>query len=155
MHRHELTIGLTALLVLGGALPCRAGEKESAAQITKLGGKLERDEKGVGKPVTKIDLASCKELKDDDLKALQAFPQLEWLSLNDTPITDAGLAHVRGLNKLKTLGLAGTRITDKGLGCLKGLTNLDGLNLNGTKVTKAGVAKLRQSLPNAIILSSP
>jgi hypothetical protein len=40
---------------------------------------------------------------------------LEALYLGYTPISDAGLAHLRGLTKLKTLGLQRTKVTDEGV----------------------------------------
>jgi internalin A len=55
------------------------------------------------------------------------------LYLYGTPVTDAGLAHLRELTNLQTLGLNGTQVTDAGLANLRGLTNLSELSLNGTK----------------------
>jgi hypothetical protein len=155
MYRRDFVMALSGLLLLVGNSICRGGEKEAIESIEKLGGKVERDNRKAGKPVIKVDFASCEKLKNDDLKVLKGFPQLEWLSLNNTAITDAGLAHVKDLKKLKTLGLADTRITDKGLDYLKGLKNLDALNLNGTKVSQQGVARIQKSMPKAIILSNP
>ncbi|MBQ76918.1 MAG: hypothetical protein CMQ20_18095 [Gammaproteobacteria bacterium] len=37
----------------------------------------------------------------------------------DTKITDAGLAHLKGLTKLETLSLSRTKITDAGVKSLK------------------------------------
>jgi len=66
-------------------------------------------------------------------------------------ITDAGLAHLRGLHALESLDLWGRSITDAGLAHLKGLRNLRKLRLNATLVTVAGAESLKQALPEATI----
>ncbi len=79
-----------------------------------------------------------------------------------TRITDAGLAHLKGLNNLSRLRLgdafiaAGLRveeslkplfdlppITDAGLAHLEGLTNLSELDLSGNEITDAGLVHLK------------
>ena len=88
------------------------------------------------------------------------------LSIDETPITDAGLAHLEHLNQLADLSLdhtaigdagvahlptigeppqadAGPReITDAGLAHLKDLQRLETLSLIGTKITDAGLEHL-------------
>ena len=54
--------------------------------------------------------------------------KLEWLILDDTQITDAGLKEVA---KLKKLGL---------------------LWLKETEITKAGVAELKKALPKCMVI---
>ncbi len=58
--------------------------------------------------------------------------------------------HKRGWG-VKTLMLNETSITDAGLAHLSGLTNLRGLDLRGTRVTEEGVAQLQRALPNCRI----
>ena len=53
--------------------------------------------------------------------------KLEWLSLGNTKINDAGLVELAKLQQLKTL------------------------SLKGTQTTKAGVAELQKVLPNCDI----
>ena len=65
------------------------------------------------------------------------------LNLWNQKITDADLAHFRGLKGLKELDLSGTSITDAGLIHLKGMVNLEKLELNGTKITNAGLHQLK------------
>jgi hypothetical protein len=48
---------------------------------------------------------------------------------------------------LKELRLAGTRITDAGLAHLRGLKQLEQLDASGTQVTPEGLKKLRAALP--------
>jgi hypothetical protein len=56
------------------------------------------------------------------------MPFLQWLDLNDTKITDAGLWHLKGLKHLRRL------------------------DVRKTNVTEAGVEDLRRALPGAEIL---
>ena len=65
------------------------------------------------------------------------------LFLANSKITDAGLAHLKGLENLKSLNLVWTKITDEGLVHLKGLTNLEKLYLSVTKITDAGLIHLK------------
>jgi hypothetical protein len=53
-------------------------------------------------------------------------------------VTDAGLAHLRGLTNLRMLVLIGTKLTDAGLEHLKGLTNLEGLVLEQQRGSNKG-----------------
>lgn len=72
-------------------------------------------------------------------------------TLNNTQITDGGLADVQGLTRLKRLELNHTQVTDAGLIHLQGLTNLRELRLGATQVTDAGMTRLGQALPNCQI----
>jgi hypothetical protein len=49
-------------------------------------------------------------------------------------LTDAGLAHLKGLSYLGQLDLRDTKVTDAGLVRLKGLNKLHRLLLNDTQV---------------------
>lgn len=72
------------------------------------------------------------------------------------PITDAGLANVRGLPSLERLSLENTiGITDAALSHLKCMTNLRQLNLDGTKVTADGIRALRSAPPTLKITAWP
>ena len=72
--------------------------------------------------------------------------QLEALDLGNTRITDAGLAHLKGMKKLQRLALVGTGITDAGLANLNGLEELATLELAGTQVKGPGVEDLKKTL---------
>lgn len=80
---------------------------------------------------------------DAQLSALTSFaPQVAWLDLSDTRVTDAGLAVVAQLVHLTRLHLEQTGVGDGGLVHLKGLRYLEYLNLYGTAVTDAGLDPL-------------
>ena len=78
-----------------------------------------------------------------------------FLYLSSTNVTDAGLAHLKGMSHLRRLTLANTRITDAGLAHLKGLTSLERLDLRNTQVTQAGVDRLQRAIPDCVIYYSP
>jgi hypothetical protein len=67
------------------------------------------------------------------------------------PVTDAGLANLRGLTQLQELDLDSTEVTGVGLEHLWGLTQLEYLYLSDTKVTATGIAELQKALPNVQI----
>jgi uncharacterized membrane protein/YHS domain-containing protein len=84
---------------------------------------------------------------DAELARLSALgPNLRWLDLAGTKITDAGLGSLAAMPNLTRLHLERTAITDAGLARLGTLTELEYLNLYGTAITDAGLASL-QSLP--------
>jgi hypothetical protein len=139
----------------------RKEQEEAVRLILRLGGKVLYDYQQVkgGKPyvfdpkaspknskafhrVVSVDLAHSK-VCDEDLKLIGKLPFLEILVLTGTRITNAGLAHLKGLTKLRCLWLWNTRIDDQGLRHLKGMTKLWQLLLDGTKVTDAGLAHLK------------
>jgi hypothetical protein len=55
---------------------------------------------------------------DSDLavlaKRMERFPNLDTLSLEGPRVTDAGVAHLKGLKQLKNLMLLNTEVTEKG-----------------------------------------
>jgi hypothetical protein len=101
-----------------------------------------------------VDVAVSLFSKSPDATVEQAgrLTRLTLLRLNQTPLTDAGLAHVKGLNDLVYLDLTGTEVTDAGLAHLTGLSKLSYLQLTRTHVTDGGVNKLHQALPNLTIV---
>jgi hypothetical protein len=93
--------------------------------------------------VTQVFYAPGIPVTDNELTQLQAFSELQSLSLHGTQVTDAGLEHLKGLTQLKKLHLGETRITDAGLEHLKGLGKLQELDLRFTKITDAGMEHLK------------
>ena len=66
------------------------------------------------------------------------------MDLSKTGVTDAGLVHLQGLTALKELCLQETRITDAGLARLYPL-RIDSLALRGTQVTDAGLEEFKKT----------
>ena len=116
----------------------REEDKRAAAEVVKLGGKVEFNADG---EVIKVDLNNAK-VTDADLKHLERFNELEWLDLRVTPIGDEGVSHIRNLRKLKFLNVARTSVTDKGLTYISGLVELETLLIGTTKVTDEGMKSL-------------
>lgn len=70
------------------------------------------------------------------------------------PVTDAAIPHLSGLGKLQFLSFDNTQITNAGLQDLRSLANLRSVQFFRTPdVTEAGTAKLRESLPGCEIVS--
>jgi uncharacterized membrane protein len=88
-----------------------------------------------------------KNFGDDELaKLTQLGPNLRWLDLAGTKVTDSGLSQLKATPNLTRLHLERTGISDAGLTNLTQLTSLEYLDLYGTEVTDAGLDTL-QSLP--------
>jgi serine/threonine protein kinase len=81
-------------------------------------------------------------ITDRELGYLNNLPDLDYLSLKGTPITDAGLkGNLQGLPNLTQLELGGTRITDASLACLVRLPKLHSLWLDQTRVGDEAMAR--------------
>jgi uncharacterized membrane protein len=105
--------------------------------------------------VTWLSLAGT-QVTDGGLAVLTTFTNLTRLHLDRTRVTDAGLRHVAGLTRLEYLNLYGSRVTDAGLAQLGGLGALRQLYAWRTGVTPAGAERLRARLPKlAIDLGAP
>ena len=69
--------------------------------------------------------------------------QLETLDVRDSKVTDAGLAHLKGLTQIRSLFLGRTQVSGQGLIHLKGMTQLRSLSLNYTNVSESGLVHLK------------
>ena len=118
MQRHRAqAVAPVVLLLAIGFVGADEAEDRAIAVIKKLGGAFKRDEKKVDKPAVEV-------------------------SLNGTPVNDAGLRDLAALTQLRALDLTGTNVTDKGLKQLAALTQLQTLDLAQTKVTDVGLREL-------------
>ena len=88
---------------------------------------------------------------DAGVAHLRGLARLETLDLWNAKVTDAGVVHLRGLTGLQGLDLSDTGITDAGLVHVGRLTGLRALHLSGTPITDAGLVHLR-GLKNLRIL---
>lgn len=174
--KHFALVGVVSGFLMSSA-SLRADEAEDRAVkfVTKIGGKVTRDENQPGKPVVAVVL-NFTELTDAGLTELSVLRNLTSLDLTRTQVTDQGLKELKAFKGLTALGLGGTRVTDKGvkelaahanlttlflnnnlsltdtgLKELSSLKNLATLNISSTKVTDAGVDELQKALPKCKI----
>lgn len=77
------------------------------------------------------------------LKQSGLLTRLEFLVLNRTQITDAGLAYLQGMDRLKLLYLSEIQVGDQGVSYLTQLSKLEGIILNDTNITDVGLAHLK------------
>ena len=87
-------------------------------------------------------------IKDDDLVFLIDVPEVEYLDLRDTAITDAGLDSLANLKELQGINLSDTSITDVGLQILAKMEQLRVLDVSRTHVTTDGVSQFERERQN-------
>jgi hypothetical protein len=108
------------------------------------------DLQGVAPQVLWLDLGHTR-ITDAALASLTALPNVTRLRLNNTAVTDAALDGLGRLTHLESLNLYGTGVTDAGIAKLQALKQLRTLYLWQTAVTAEGVAKLKAALPKLTI----
>jgi Leucine-rich repeat (LRR) protein len=99
-------------------------------------------------------LGICWKVQPSIWRHIGQLDRIESLGLNDSTVDDAALVQLRGMTKLKHLELHRTPITDAGLMHLKELPNLTSLviNIKETRiVTPEGLDALRKAMPNCAI----
>lgn len=79
-------------------------------------------------------IAGSAELQDDDLEKLAVCSALDYLDLQRSPITDAGMPYVGRSKSLTRLHLGYTSVTANGLRHLVPLAKLSSLDLTGTSI---------------------
>ena len=87
------------------------------------------------------------QVTDAGLAALAPFVKLRKLQLQNTGLTDAGLLHLGKLVSLEVINLYATGVTDAGLQNLAGLKHLQKVYLWQSKVTEEGAKMLRDAIP--------
>jgi Leucine-rich repeat (LRR) protein len=92
--------------------------------------------------ILKIDLTGVKEVTDGDLQKLKDAPQLVYLSVMTTSVSDEGLSHLQAIQSLEELNIAGTSITGSGFRYLSALPNLRTLNCGGSPINDESLESL-------------
>lgn len=80
---------------------------------------------------------------DADLAHLRGLSKLEAISFKRTKVTGAGLAQLTDLKRLNFINMAETPLTDAEMPVIGRLLGLTGMNLSNTKVTDAGLIHLK------------
>ncbi|MBT4868464.1 MAG: hypothetical protein HON53_25430 [Planctomycetaceae bacterium] len=104
-HRDQLRLTILEIQKLGGQVSVRSGKADRVH--------IRKNWKG----------------GDDGLKLLRRLPDVTWLSLEDSQVTDAGLIHIAELKNLKYIYFGHSRVKGPGLVHLKQLKNLYHLSL--------------------------
>ena len=132
------------VLSVGGKVTLKvgAGEKSFAAATDLPAGPF---------AIIDINLANCDKVADGDLARFHGLT-LRGISLEKTKVTDAGLAHLKGVKGLAVLLLGNTKVTDAGFVHLKDHKSLTELEVGSTSVTGAGFVHLKE-LPKLSSLS--
>jgi uncharacterized membrane protein len=135
-----LRAGAPAIL----AVKVPAADPAALARVRALGVSVEP--LATGTPFLSVHCTNvAKKFGDAELAQVAVLaPQVTWLSLSGTAVTDAGLAKLSSFTNLTRLHLDHTRVTDAGLASLSGLARLEYLNLYGTAVTDTGLARLER-----------
>jgi hypothetical protein len=105
------------------------------------------------KQLTWLSVANCA-VGDDTVAALGECPDMWYVYLVGTQVTDEGLVHLIGRMKPLALYLAGCKsVTDGGIKSLAQLPDSASLNieLTGSSVTEKGYSELKAALPLAQI----
>jgi Leucine-rich repeat (LRR) protein len=85
------------------------------------------------------------------LEHIGKLPNLRWLRLDHTRISDEGVRHLTALKNLTDLSLSHTDVSDECLVPIAALTQLESLGLRQSNITAAGVKRIRQALPKCEI----
>lgn len=95
------------------------------------------------KTLVQLTFQDCNGVTDDALRHLEALPDLLFLRVGDTAITDKGIDSLLKLRKLKELRMSGcTGVTSSGLVKLKALKNLETLTCRNCKIDERFLKEL-------------
>jgi hypothetical protein len=148
-------------------------QREAVEEIRKQGGAARYDyevqESGPGDPpvpawlrsllgvdffATVVDVESWNSpFTDSGMEHLKGLTRLQTLILCQwqTKLTDAGLKHLERMTELQKLYLQATQVSDAGLEHLRGLTKLQELSIRYPLVTHKGLGRLKKALPSCHI----
>jgi hypothetical protein len=91
--------------------------------------------------ITHLKISANPLIADEGLQHLTNLPNLIWLDLSGTSVTDSGVMHLRGMN-LGVLELGGTSVTDRSAEIISGMDRMTQVGLQGTKITNETVRLL-------------
>ena len=116
-------------------------------------GALCRTRQARGRDLIGIQLRDSN-IVDSDLAALKHLADVvDVVGLENTAVTDEGLAYLLPLKILDNVDLTNTGISDKGLEFLATIRTLEFIHIEGTKASAEGVKKLQAALPECSVVS--
>jgi serine/threonine protein kinase len=124
------------VLSIGGSITIRDGDTERELKSTKatLPARF---------LLKRINLAD-RQITDREMGYLNNLPDLDYLSLKGTPISDAALnANLEGLPKLTQLELGNTNLTNEALACLKRLPKVHSVWLDHSRFGDSGMRQVK------------
>ncbi len=142
----RIVIGLALVAAAATQSPAAENNAEqdaAIAAIKKMNGSVDIDPRRPGKPVIRVHLFEGK-TAGIGLAPLAKLPELEWIGLHASDITEADLDYLKGLTKLNRLGLVNTHLNDDSLKRLEGITTLQMLYLAENPITDAGLDHLQR-----------
>ena len=92
-------------------------------------------------------------LDDDAASTVGTYAELRRLHLEQSTITDAGVAHLSALEHLEYLNLYGTAVSDASLETIAALPALQQVYLWQSGVTDEGIAQLRALRPDLTVIA--
>jgi eukaryotic-like serine/threonine-protein kinase len=87
-------------------------------------------------------LLSSRSITEAGLEFLNSSPELQMLTLLETPLTDSYFSQLARMPNLRTLVLGRTKTTGAGLSMLQGLAHLEALHIEGNDFGDDGVTAL-------------
>lgn len=103
--------------------------------------------------IRKLSLEHSREIADADLNELsRVFPNVDFLSLKWTNVTDAGVPCFAEFKRLAELDLSATKVSDKSIPHLVKLEKLQLIGFTASAVTPDGVEKFMLEHPHTVVL---
>ncbi len=125
-------------------------QQEATCGVEERGFEIKPDI--IGRYCLHLDKSEITDSDLDGIENMEWAEQLQWLFLQDTQVTDAGLLHLKHLTALQLLNLESTLITDAGVEHLKVFAGVVYLDLTGTRISDAGLVHLAE-LKELVFLS--
>ena len=99
-----------------------------------------------GSHFLELNMVNAASFGDKDAPLLQKIaPQVMWLVMADTKITDAGLEPLKSCTNITRMNLKNTAITNASISLIGQFKKLEYLNIVGTKIDDAGLLALTPS----------
>jgi len=130
-----------------GHLPSQQRRSIAALQELRIGFSI-----GAGGSVEWVHLRSP--IMPETIRHLQQFPDLRWLALYGSQVTDEGMQHLSALRNVEVIQLRATSVTDDGIASLRAMKQLRILDVWGDVVTDSAVERLNEHLLKCAVINN-